>query len=300
MKVTQHLQKEEVIRCLELTNQIKAAARHFFERNGFVEFDTPVLTFKNGELYNPTFNVMVDGESLSLVDSPQIYKMLLMFAGCDRYYQFAHCFRPIAHENNKDTRICEFIQIDTEMHVENLDNLIDTAKTLLENVCKELNVEVKFHIIDGIWCRSKFGVGMKPDIRERDDETSIVIIKHMPLTNGERTADNILMPNHHIFAKPDEFSKEKDLMNITTESFDLVMNGIEIGGGDMRITDVRMQEKMMDIFAVDMEKYRTYLNELADYDGKPIGGFAIGLQRFVMALTNTKNIRETVAFPDWR
>lgn len=300
MKVTQHLQNEEVRMCLELTNQIKATSRHFFERNGFVEFDTPVLTFKNGELYNPTFNVMIDGESLSLVDSPQIYKMLLMFAGYDRYYQFAHCFRPIAHEHNKDTRICEFVQIDTEMHVENLDILIDAAQSLLENICEKLNVKVKFNIIDGIWCRSKFGIEMKPDMRERDDDISIVIIKHMPLTNGERTADNILVPNHHIFAKPNEFDKEKDLMNTTTESFDIVMNGIEIGGGDMRITDVRMQEEVMDRFEVDKEKYRTYLDELADYEGKPIGGFAIGLQRFVMALTKVKNIRETVAFPDWK
>lgn len=104
MKVTQHLQKEEVRMSLELTNQIKMAARQFLENNGFVEFDTPILTFKNGELYNPTFDVMIDGESFSLVDSPQIYKMRLMFAGYDRYYQFAHCFRPIAHENNRDTR----------------------------------------------------------------------------------------------------------------------------------------------------------------------------------------------------
>lgn len=300
MKVKQHLQKEEVRRSLKITNQIKTIARYFFEENGFVEFDTPVLTVKNGELYNPTFNVMVDGERLSLVDSPQIYKMLLMFAGYDRYYQFAHCFRPIECENNKNTRICEFVQIDTEMHVENLDTLIDTAKTLLESVCKELSVKITFNIIDGIWCRSKFGVDMKPDMREQDDENSIVMIKHMPLTNGERTADNILVPNHHIFARPVEFGNEKDLMNITTESFDIVMNGIEIGGGDMRITDAHMQEEMMDRFAVDKEKYRIYLDELEDYDGKPIGGFAIGLQRFVMALTNAKNIRETVAFPDWR
>lgn len=300
MKVRQHLRKEEVIRSLKLTNRIKAIVRYFFESNGFAEVDTPILTVKNGELYNPTFNVTVDGESLSLADSPQIYKMLLMFAGYDRYYQFAHCFRPIAHENNKETRICEFLQIDTEMHVENLDNLIDTAKILLEIVCENLNIKVRVNIIDGIWCRSKYGVEMKPDMREQDDEVSIVIIKNMPLTNGERTADNILIPNHHIFAKPNEFGNEKDLMNSITESFDIVMNGIEIGGGDMRITDVCMQENMMDRFAVDKEKYRTYLDELKDYDGKPIGGFAIGLQRLVMALSKAKNIRETVAFPDWR
>lgn len=300
MGVAQHLQREEVIRCLEFTNRVKAGARHFFESNGFMEVDTPVLTTKGGEPYNPTFDVTVDGEGISLVDSPQIYKMLLMFGGYDRYYQFAHCFRPIAHENNKAARICEFIQMDVELQVENLECLMDTAKALLVDICKELGEKVALHTMDGIWCRDEYGGEMKPDLRGQEVENSIVMIKRMPLTNGERTSDNLLMPNHHIFAKPSRFIGDQDLENVTTESFDIVMNGIEIGGGDMRIIDVQTQEELMDRFAVDKERYRAYLDELAAYDGKPIGGFAIGLQRLVMALARVHNIRDTVAFPEWR
>ena len=300
MMVMEHLQKKEVLRCLELTNQIKSAARNYFEGNEFVEIDTPVLAMKNGELYNPTFDVEVDGDYLSLVDSPQIYKMLLMYGGYDRYYQFAHCFRPIAHEISNNTRICEFVQIDTEMKVNNLDTLINTAKSLLEEILFKLNKRAKFQVLDGITCRNLFGNEMKPDLRESEDEISIVIIKHMPLTNGELTAEHLIMPSHHIFAKPCEFKEDCNLMDITTESFDIVMNGIEIGGGDMRIMDVLMQELMMDKFAVDKEKYRFYLDELAEYKGEQIGGFALGLQRVVMALTGVENIRETVAFPNWK
>lgn len=300
MKAAEHLQRREVMECLALTNRIRQRTRYYLEKQGFTEFDTPVLAVPGGERYNPTFPVEIDGEELSLSDSPQVYKMLFMLAGYDRYYQFAHCFRPIAHEKNKETRLCEFVQIDVELHVESLHALIREAVALLETICADGGRKISVRFMDGLWCRENFGEEMKPDLRENPGEISLVVIDHMPLTNGERTGDHVLIPNHHIFAAPENFGKAEDLMNTTTQSFDIVLNGIEIGGGDMRIMDACLQEKMMEIFSVDKKRYCSYLEELAQYKGTPTGGFAIGLQRLVMALAKVSDIRETVAFPDWR
>lgn len=300
MKAVQHLQKNEVTECLALTNRIRQSARRYLEQQGYTEFDTPVLSDPGGERYNPYFPVWIDGEELCLADSPQIYKMLLMMAGYERYFQFAHCFRPIAHEDHKETRLCEFIQLDVELHVKNLYSLIQEALVLLEKICADAGRKVNVHYMDGFWCRENFGDEMKPDLRENPDEVSIVVIHHMPLTNGEQTLDHVRIPNHHIFAAPENFDQAEDLMNTKTQSFDIVLNGIEIGGGDMRIMDNWQQEKMMEIFSVDKKRYCSYLEELAQYDGTPTGGFAIGLQRLVMALAKVSDIRDTVAFPDWR
>ena len=93
--------------------------------------------------------------------------------------------------------------------------------------------------------------------------------------------------------------KEK-MTQLQMESFDLVLNGIEIGGGDLRIMDANLQEETMQCLNINHEVYQGYLKELRKYKGNPIGGFAIGIQRFVMAITGTKDIRDTVAFSEWR
>lgn len=240
-----------------------------------MEFDTPVLTKYAGEPYNPTFPVMLEGETMRLADSPQVYKMFLVLSGYNRYYQFAHCFRPIVHENAPETHLREFMQLDMEMQVDSLDELMDTARALLQYVCKDAVLE---------------------------------LVSYLPLTTGKKDVHGKIMPEHHIFAKPLDLRIDRnqtipepaDLISIKTESFDILLNGIEVGGGDMRIMDVSMQEFMMDLFGVDKEVYKGYLQELGRYQGRPFGGFAIGLDRLIMAMTGVSDIRETTAFDTWQ
>ncbi|MBD5493389.1 MAG: radical SAM protein [Lachnospiraceae bacterium] len=270
-----HMKKPRVKECLVLRNEIKKRARQYCEEHGFLEFDTPVLTKYAGEPYNPTFPVLLEEETVRLVDSPQVYKMLLMLSGYDRYYQFAHCFRPIVHEDAPETHLREFMQLDIEMKVDSLDELMDSARELLQHVCKDAAVE---------------------------------LVPYLPLTTGKKGVNGKIMPEHHIFAKPADLrtgrertiSEPEDLLTVKTESFDILLNGIEVGGGDMRIMDVSMQESMMELFGVEKEVYRGYLQELGRYQGRPFGGFAIGLERLIMAMTGVSDIRETIAFDTWQ
>lgn len=270
-----HLKKPKVRECLVLRNDIRRRARKYCEKHGFMEFDTPVLTKYAGEPYNPTFPVSLEKETVRLADSPQVYKMLLLLSGYDRYYQFAHCFRPIAHEGALETHLREFMQLDLEMRVDSFGELMDTARELLRCLCE-----------DAAW----------------------ELVPYLPLTTGKAGVHGKLMPEHHIFANPVNLPigrnwampKPDELLTVKTESFDILLNGMEVGGGDMRIMDAAMQEAMMELFEVDKEGYGSYLRELGHYRGRPIGGFAIGLERLIMALTGVSDIRETTAFDTWR
>jgi len=302
INILRHLQNPVVNRNLLLSQKIKTVARNFLLQNGFSEYDTPVLIPKQGEKYNHTFDIMIAGQSVSLADSPQIYKLMLSMAGFEKYYQFAHCFRPVESESDIHKRLCEFVQLDIEMQIPTLFELTKFAESLITEICSAINTNPKIEYMEGIYCRKKYGNEMKPDLRKSTAETSVVFIERIPLTNGERTKGGTLIPCHHIFAMPsgDFTGAHKDIMeNTSAESFDMVINGIEVGGGDLRIMSRELQEKVMDIFDVDKKGYANYLQMLDNYNGKQNGGFAFGLERLVMALSGCNDITQTVAFPDF-
>lgn len=301
-KILKHLKDPLVKHNLEMRNKIKQVARELLIKNNFTEYDTPVLMPVQGEKYNSYFYVSNCKEEMMLADSPQIFKQMLLFAGIERYFQFAHCFRPIDGEKDMHTRLYEFMQIDIEMSEVSLLKLIDFAEMFIKDIINELKISYPIHIsrMNGIYCRELYGEELKPDLRTNEEEISIVIIDNLPLTNGEKTSDSTLIPCHHIFALPTENIINNDieyLKYITTESFDIVINGIEVGGGDLRINERNLQEKLMNIFAVNKEKYNDYLEMLSNYNGKQNGGFAIGLERLIMALTNCASVDKTVCFP---
>lgn len=294
-EVIRHLTDSKVKRNLSMIMTAKKAARDFLFSKGFDEIDTPILMPRTGETYNATFDIMLEGHEAMLADSPQIYKMLLSKAGYEKYFQFAHCFRSITNENNLHTRLSEFIQLDLELRNTDLNDLIRLAERIILEICEALHKTVKISYMQGLRCRSRYGGEMSPDLRESTDEISLVIVKNMPLTNDGK------IPCHHIFARPSDpgsIGGAEKLTELTTESFDLIMNGIEIGGGDMRIHDRGLQEEIMRLFHVDEERYVDYLNALEEDNDDFEGGFAIGLERMVMALTGSENISQVSAFPE--
>jgi aspartyl-tRNA synthetase len=108
---------------------------------------------------------------------------------------------------------------------------------------------------------------------------------------------------HHPFTSPKDESIDKiesDTANVLSKAYDIVLNGVEIGGGSIRIHRKDIQEKVFKTIGLSDEeandKFDFLLNAL-EFGAPPHGGIALGLDRIVMLLTGSDSIRDVIAFP---
>ena len=108
---------------------------------------------------------------------------------------------------------------------------------------------------------------------------------------------------HHPFTSPntdDIESIKKDPGGAISRAYDLVINGIELGGGSIRIHDAEMQKAVLDLLGIGKEEAQEKFGFLIDALGfgcPPHGGIAFGLDRTVMLMTESESIRDVIAFP---
>ncbi|MDY4129361.1 aspartate--tRNA ligase [Peptostreptococcus porci] len=121
---------------------------------------------------------------------------------------------------------------------------------------------------------------------EEDEENGRFIAKHHPFTSPmEEDIDKL---------------EDNDKLKLRARAYDIVLNGYEIGGGSIRISDAKVQEKMFRALGLSDEEANNkfgYLLEAFKFGTPPHGGLAFGLDRLVMLLAGAENIREVIAFP---
>ncbi|HUF35393.1 MAG TPA: aspartate--tRNA ligase [Gemmatimonadales bacterium] len=159
------LRRPELQRNLMLRHRLMQATRRYFDRLGFLEIETPILTKPTPEGARDYLvpSRVHAGEFFALPQSPQLYKQLLMVAGLDRYFQIARCFRD---EDLRADRQPEFTQIDVEASFIGLEDILGIGEGMVRALWGEAGhgVEVPMRRMRHADAVERYGSD-KPDLR---------------------------------------------------------------------------------------------------------------------------------------
>jgi aspartyl-tRNA synthetase len=230
-----------------------------------------------------------------------------MVAGMERYFQIAKCLRD---EDPRGDRQPEFTQLDLEMSFVKEEDVMDLTERLLiltvQNLFPNKKIqEIPFPRMDYKDAVAKYKTD-RPDIRkDKNDKDLMAFCWVVNFPFFEKNAEERWTFTHNPFsaAKP-EFDKDllnkKNIENILTSQYDVVLNGFEIGGGSIRNHRPEALEKVFEIMGykkeVIQEKFG-HMMEAFKYGAPPHGGIAWGLDRLLALLLGEPNIREVIAFP---
>ncbi len=172
------LRRPDMQRRMILRSKVAKIVRDYYEENGFLEIETPILVKSTPEGARDYLvpSRVHNGSFYALPQSPQQYKQLLMLSGMDRYFQIAKCFRD---EDLRADRQPEFTQIDLEMSFVDEDDVMTVNEGLLKRVFKEIkgiDIETPFIRMPYSEAMDRFGSD-KPDTRfglEIKDISSVV------------------------------------------------------------------------------------------------------------------------------
>jgi len=298
------LRRGKVLNALKVRHQLCSVIRNFLNQNDFLEIETPVLTKSTPEgardfLVPSRFN---PGKFFALPQSPQLFKQILMVSGIDKYYQIARCFRD---EDLRADRQPEFTQLDMELSFVTEEDIFTITEGLFKEIFKQIkgiDIPTPFPRLPHQEVIAKYKSD-KPDMRKEGEKFAFVWVVDFPMFKYNEE-EKRWESEHHPFTSIAEEDKEcldkKEYAKVRARSYDLVLNGNEIGSGSVRIHDRKMQQEIFDIIGFSKQEADArfgFLLKAFEYGAPPHAGVAYGIDRLVSLLTGLDSIRDTIAFP---
>lgn len=313
--------------------KIIRAFQHYFDSRGFIEVETPVLqSILGGAAARPfiTHHNTLDMEFYLRIATEIPLKKLIV-GGMEAVYEIGRLFR---NEGMDSTHNPEFTTVEAYLAYSNMEGMMDLVEDCLRSVTKEVlgtttvtfdDKELDFGspfkritMVDAI--KEKSGLDFSKEITL--DEAKALAKKHGIEVEKHFTVGHIIAEFFDLFVEPtitqptfvymypleiSPLAKKNDKDPRFTDRFELFINGAEYANAYSELNDPIDQKERFEAQLVEREKGNAEASEM-DYDFiealeyglPPTGGLGIGIDRFVMLLTNTKSIRDVILFPHLR
>ena len=159
------LRRPRLQNSMALRHRVTMTTRKYFDANGFLEIETPILARSTPEGARDFLvpSRVHPGQFYALPQSPQIFKQILMIAGMDRYFQIVRCFRD---EDQRADRQLEFTQIDVEMSFARPESVYGVIEPLIREIFREIGHQVALPLRRMPYAEAMATYGSdKPDLR---------------------------------------------------------------------------------------------------------------------------------------
>ena len=282
----------------KIRSNILKAVRDYFYKNDFVEINTPKMISSASEGGAALFPIFYYNKQAFLAQSPQLYKEQLTMS-FEKVFEIGPIFR--AEPSRTNRHLAEAISIDFEEAFVDYNDVMDRIEDIIKathNIVKDTK------IVDS----TKFNIPQLPDKIPR--YTYDELLKKMQLVNAKVEWGDDLYPSNlkkigldgFYFIKdwpmaPKPFYvKESKRDHKISESFDLMYGDLELSSGSTRVADRKELEAKMKKKGLAIDSFTYHLSAF-DYGMPPHAGCGIGLERLVMALIGTENIRDATLYP---
>jgi aspartyl-tRNA synthetase len=295
------VRRDEVQAIFAIRHTFIESTCQYLTGEGFTHVHTPKITVSSPEGGTELFTIDYFGRDAYLVQSPQVYKQMLMATGLDRVYEIAWYFRAEEHDTSK--HLNESTAIDVEMAFIQDD---DDVMTIIEGmVTASLETIEKRHRDDLKRLDVELPSAEPPFRRIPYDEVIDILSGHIDIEWGDDLGtdeENLLgeqidddfyfitrfpLETKPFYAMPDDDH---------ARAFDLACRGTEICSGAQRIHDPALLEQRIADLGLNPDDFAEYLKAFR-YGMPPHGGFGFGIERYLMKILRRGNVRECILFP---
>lgn len=302
------LRKPEKHAVFSLRSHLIEAMEEYFERNGYINIQTPTIAKMGAEGGAELFPIVYYDREAFLSQSPQLYKQMLMAAGFDKVYERGKAFR--AEEFATSRHVSESSMFDVEIaFVEDQHDVMDVleeslrftleeAKERAADELEELGVEI--NVPEEDFPRIKFERAreiLKEEFDYEPDDPEDLD------TEGEKLLGEYFEEQGHpaffVVGYPGEkfyYGEAREEDEYQSRRFDLIFKGLELSSGGQREHDLERLMNSVEEEGIDKEDISFYL-ESFKFGMPPHGGYGLGIDRLVKQVAGLSNVKEAILFP---